>query len=519
MPVFEEMRARLAVAREGMLEQVLDVALWLVRGSPGPFFKPKKGKIVRRSPTNNSPASSSAVVAEETPHENGVDRRGLGHTCPLITERVVCPSSQGHVPPVIPLLPICFNMISSSVVDISEGYSPPPHMDLISEYLGDTQDAEGMKKVDEDKAEAEEQFAVLEGMRRPVGGDGTTSLGVHITRVEERLRHATEQVNLAQRELSTVCEYYYPRVPPRPGMRGRGRRDALAHLPLPQAGMRWLNILASSPALSWRERAGHSPNASRSDSLTSFGRRESRLALLLCGRKPYNPFLPTAFKTFIPSPLSATFGSPAPYKNYCVLLGDLTARWVVAAVTLTGEANALGPSPNTHSPMPPLSNTSFLTRSATSFCRALWRGDPFTCFLREERIEFSLAVFRKLFSFQANKDGIAYFSSNHVKAKLPMAEIATTINEFRTRHLSELAEVILPLDPIGRVSSTRGKLANLLGRRALATAVHLLYLGECELGRNGSLTFYGGRPTTRSPRQAQAGWVGSRSSLARPWRE
>lgn len=30
------------------------------------------------------------------------------------------------------------------------------------------------------------------------------------------------------------------------------------------------------------------------------------------------------------------------------------------------------------------------------------------------------------------------------KAKLPMSEIAATINEFRSRHLSELTEVLFP---------------------------------------------------------------------------
>ncbi|KAK8970447.1 hypothetical protein KSP40_PGU022068 [Platanthera guangdongensis] len=41
----------------------------------------------------------------------------------------------------------------------------------------------------------------------------------------------------------------------------------------------------------------------------------------------------------------------------------------------------------------------------------------FACFLREERVEFNLAVFRKLFSFRANRDGTAYFSSAHLKVR------------------------------------------------------------------------------------------------------
>ncbi|KAK8930705.1 hypothetical protein KSP39_PZI016951 [Platanthera zijinensis] len=41
----------------------------------------------------------------------------------------------------------------------------------------------------------------------------------------------------------------------------------------------------------------------------------------------------------------------------------------------------------------------------------------FACYLREERIEFSLAVFRKLFSFRANKDGTACFASMHAKVR------------------------------------------------------------------------------------------------------
>ncbi|KAK8947424.1 hypothetical protein KSP39_PZI007313 [Platanthera zijinensis] len=41
----------------------------------------------------------------------------------------------------------------------------------------------------------------------------------------------------------------------------------------------------------------------------------------------------------------------------------------------------------------------------------------FACYLREERIEFSLVVFRKLFSFRANKDGTACFASMHAKVR------------------------------------------------------------------------------------------------------
>ncbi|KAK8942978.1 hypothetical protein KSP39_PZI009606 [Platanthera zijinensis] len=41
----------------------------------------------------------------------------------------------------------------------------------------------------------------------------------------------------------------------------------------------------------------------------------------------------------------------------------------------------------------------------------------FACYLREERIEFSLAVFRKLFSFRTNKDGTACFASSQAKVR------------------------------------------------------------------------------------------------------
>ncbi|KAK8948136.1 hypothetical protein KSP40_PGU010616 [Platanthera guangdongensis] len=41
----------------------------------------------------------------------------------------------------------------------------------------------------------------------------------------------------------------------------------------------------------------------------------------------------------------------------------------------------------------------------------------FICYLREERIEFSLPFFRKLFNFRANRDGIAFFSGNNLKVK------------------------------------------------------------------------------------------------------
>ncbi|KAK8931063.1 Two-component response regulator ARR8 [Platanthera zijinensis] len=236
----------------------LPLAIWRFSSF---FFSPSLLEVTPRLPAlGKSEPAIWTRPPTEMPDKDGGDRRWLGHSSLPVTERATSPSAQGHAPPTISLLPIptglgksfaalggepfqvkpsssrpptgtgdvptpdefvyllsydhllflispasvAFNAISSSDVDMSVGYSPPPSMDIILEYLGDPHDAEGMKKrvtglfqkqslllqevcnmVDEDKAETEDRFAVLEGMRPLADGDGTTSLGVHITRAEE----------------------------------------------------------------------------------------------------------------------------------------------------------------------------------------------------------------------------------------------------------------------------------------------------------------------------------------------
>ncbi|KAK8952467.1 hypothetical protein KSP39_PZI003766 [Platanthera zijinensis] len=53
----------------------------------------------------------------------------------------------------------------------------------------------------------------------------------------------------------------------------------------------------------------------------------------------------------------------------------------------------------------------------------------FACFLRRERIEFNLAVFRKLFSYKATPDGVAYFGGSLIKVR----ELANKNHNWMTR--------------------------------------------------------------------------------------
>ncbi|KAK8939536.1 hypothetical protein KSP40_PGU015912 [Platanthera guangdongensis] len=41
----------------------------------------------------------------------------------------------------------------------------------------------------------------------------------------------------------------------------------------------------------------------------------------------------------------------------------------------------------------------------------------FVCLLRREQIEFNLTVFRKLFSYKATPDGVAYFGGSLIKVR------------------------------------------------------------------------------------------------------
>ncbi|KAK8928953.1 hypothetical protein KSP39_PZI017697 [Platanthera zijinensis] len=53
----------------------------------------------------------------------------------------------------------------------------------------------------------------------------------------------------------------------------------------------------------------------------------------------------------------------------------------------------------------------------------------FACFLRRERIEFNLAVFRKLFSYKATPDGVACFGGSFIKVR----ELANKNHNWMTR--------------------------------------------------------------------------------------
>ncbi|KAK8951832.1 hypothetical protein KSP39_PZI004561 [Platanthera zijinensis] len=84
MPASEEIRARLAAAREESREEALAAAPWLAPISSGPQFKPAKGKIVRRSTPSDDLGSGGS---EETPPEDALEG-GSGNLADLSVEMV-----------------------------------------------------------------------------------------------------------------------------------------------------------------------------------------------------------------------------------------------------------------------------------------------------------------------------------------------------------------------------------------------------------------------------------------------